>query len=290
MYVEKQLKFCYNFMGIKLKEYIEIEKSIITTYRNKIYKKFRKALEEFELIKKGDKIAVCISGGKDSMLMAKCFQEFQKHGNIEFDLVFLVMDPGYSKENVAIIENNAKLLNIPIQIFNSNIFSIIEKSIEDSPCFLCAKMRRGVLYGQAEKLGCNKIALGHHYDDAIETLLINIFYGGEIKTMLPKVHSENHRLELIRPMFLIREEDIINWKNSNELNFINCACKFSKEKAEQDSKRLKVKNIINELNKDNKYVAKSIFHSMSNVNLDAILGWSKEKQYYNFLEDYDNKI
>lgn len=272
-----------------MEKYLEIEKGIITTYRKRIYKKFRKAIEDYEMIKDGDKIVVCISGGKDSMLMAKCFQEFQKHGGIDFELVFLVMNPGYNKENLELIKFNAKILKIPVKIFNSDIFSIIEKTLDDSPCFLCAKMRRGVLYGKAEELGCNKIALGHHFDDAIETLLLNIFYGGEVKTMMPKLHSDNFNLELIRPMFYIKEDDIITWKNSNNLTFLNCACKFSEQKAEEESKRLEIKKLIKEFRKKSKYVDTSIFHSMSNVNLNAVIGWSKDKKKYSFLDEYDKK-
>ncbi|MDO4282059.1 MAG: ATP-binding protein [Clostridia bacterium] len=272
-----------------MEKYLEIEKGIITTYRKRIYRKFRKAIEDYHMIKDGDKIAVCISGGKDSMLMAKCFQEFQKHGNLKFDLVFLVMNPGYDKENLELIKSNSKLLNIPIEIFDSDIFKIIENSIDDSPCFLCAKMRRGVLYGQAEKLGCNKIALGHHFDDAIETLLLNIFYGGEVKTMMPKLHSDHFNLELIRPMFYVKEDDIISWRDSNHLTFLDCACKFSKEKAEEDSKRLEIKKIIQDLRHKSKYADTSIFHSMSNVNLNAMIGWTKDKQNYSFLDEYDLK-
>lgn len=268
-------------------KYIEIERGIITTYRKKIYKKFRKAIEDYNMVKDGDKIAVCISGGKDSMLMAKCFQEFQKHGDVKFDLVFLVMNPGYNEENINLIKYNAKILNIPITIFDSNIFSIIEKTLDDSPCFLCAKMRRGVLYGEAERLGCNKIALGHHFDDAIETLLLNIFYGGEVKTMMPKLHSDNFNLELIRPMFYIKEDDIISWKNTNVLKFLDCACKFSESKAKSDSKRLEIKNLIKNFRSKSKYVDTSIFHSMSNVNLNAMIGWSKDKKRYSFLDEYN---
>ncbi len=270
-----------------MEKYEEIEKGIITTYRKRIYKKFRKSIEDFQLIQDGDRIAVCISGGKDSMLMAKCFQEFQKHGDKKFDVVFLVMDPGYTKENLELIKRNAKLLHIPITIMQSDIFKAIEHTLEDSPCYLCAKMRRGVLYGMAEELKCNKIALGHHYDDAIETLLLSIFYGGEIKTMLPKLHSEHFRIELIRPMYYIKEEDIIAWKNKNQLEFLDCACAYAQKKAETDSKRLEIKKLIKEFRKKSKYVDASIFHSMSNANLDALLGWKRNKKYTSFLEDYD---
>lgn len=271
----------------------EIEKTIITIYRKDIYRKFRKAIEDYELVKSGDKIAVCISGGKDSMLMAKCFQELKRHGNISFEMEFLVMDPGYSQKNKEKIIENAKLLDIPIKIYDSNIFNIVNSSSGKSPCFLCAKMRRGFLYEKAEELGCNKIALGHHFDDAIETLLINIFYGGEIKTMMPKLWSDNFNLELIRPMFYVKEADIISWARYNNLEFLDCACKVTKKDSQQDeniSKRKEIKNLIKEFRKKSKYVDLSIFHSMSNVNLDALIAWKTiDKKKISFLDVYDEK-
>lgn len=273
----------------KVEKYKEIERGIITNYRKRIYQQFRKAVTDYQMIQEGDKIAVCISGGKDSMLMAKCFQEYQRHGNVKFELIFLVMDPGYSERNRNQIEENANSLHIPITIFHSDIFNIIEHTLEDSPCFLCAKMRRGFLYDRAEELGCNKIALGHHFDDMIETLLLNIFYGGEIKTMMPKLHSDHFNLELIRPMMYIKEADIISWKNYYHLTFLNCACKFSEKKAEEDSKRLEMKKLIQSFREKSVYVDKSIFHSMENVNLNAMIAWKKDGKTYHFLDEYDNQ-
>ena len=271
--------------------YKEIENSIITKYRKDIYRNFRKAIEEYKLVENGDKIAVCISGGKDSMLLAKCFEEYQKHGDREFELEYVVMDPGYSKENINKTIDNAKLLNIPIKIINKNIFEVVEKQTWGSPCFLCSKMRRGCLYGIAEDLGCNKIALGHHLDDALETMLLNIFYAGEVKTMMPKIHSDNYKLELIRPLYLVKEQDIISWRDYNKLEFLNCACKVTKKIEvldEEASKRKEMKNLIKKFREKSEYVDKSIFHSMSNVNLNSILGWTKDKKQYNFLDEYNN--
>ena len=210
--------------------YKEIERSIITRYRKKIWRKFTRAINEYELIQEGDKIAVCISGGKDSMLLAKLMEELHRHGQIKFDLEFLVMDPGYNEENRQKIIENAKILNIPIKVYESDIFDIVDE-IEDSPCYLCARMRRGYLYSKAEELGCNKIALGHHFDDVIETILLGMLYGSQIQTMMPKLRSKNFKgMELIRPMYLIKEEDIIKWANHNDLSFIDCACKVTTQK------------------------------------------------------------
>ncbi len=274
-----------------MEKYVEIETSILTTYRKKIYRKFRQAIEDYKLVSEGDKIAVCISGGKDSMLMAKCFQEFQKHGKVKFDLEFLVMDPGYNEINRQVIVDNAKLLNIPITIFESNIFDVVEKAEGGSPCYLCARMRRGFLYSQAEKLGCNKIALGHHFDDVIETTLLSMFYSGEFKTMLPKLHSDNYGLELIRPMYLVKEADIISWRNSNELRFINCACRFTESCVINDdggaSKRKEIKSLINRLRKTSKYIEYNIFKSTDNINLDATLGYHKDGIKHSFLDEYE---
>lgn len=279
--------------NVNIEEYKEIERSIIKKFRRQIWTKFTKAIREYDLIQENDKIAVCISGGKDSMLMAKCFQEIKKHGKINFDLVFLVMNPGYSDKNLELIVNNSKKLNIPITIFDSNIFESVE-NIKNSPCYLCARMRRGHLYSEAQKLGCNKIALGHHFDDVIETILLSMLYGGEIKTMMPKLHSTNFKgLELIRPMYLIKEEDIIAWKNSNNLNFLNCACKFTEQvnnTHENDSKRLEMKNLVKEFRNKNPYIDINIFRSVENVNLNTIIGYKKEEEKYNFLDNYDNNI
>ncbi len=270
--------------------YKEIEKSIIKKYRKDIWSKFVKAVKEYELIEENDKIMVCISGGKDSFLLAKCIQEIKKHGKFHFDVCYVVMDPGYNKNNRKMIEENAKILNIPVEIFESNIFDVVT-TVDKSPCYLCARMRRGCLYNKAKELGCNKIALGHHFDDVIETTLLSMFYGSEIKTMMPKLHSENFEgLELIRPLYLIKEDAIISWKNSNNLTFLNCACKFTEEHFSKDdgtSKRKEIKNLIKELKKVNKDIDHNIFKSLDNVNLNCILGTKKDGEYRSFLEDYD---
>lgn len=271
----------------------EIEKNIIKKYRKQIWARFVKAINEYDLIKENDKIAVCISGGKDSFLMAKCFQELKRHGKINFDLVFLVMNPGYNDKNKEKIIENSKKLNIPIEIFDSNIFEYVNSLDEGSPCYLCARMRRGNLYSKAKKLGCNKIALGHHYDDVLETILLNIFYGGEIKTMLPKLHSTNFSgMELIRPMYLIKEKDIKSWVKTSELEFLNCACKFTEEnyeKVETSSKRLEMKRLIENLRKTSPYIEDSLFKCVDNVNLEAVMGYKKDGVKYSFLDNYDEK-
>ena len=266
-----------------------IEKSIIKKFRKEIWRPFTKAINEYDLIKDGDKIAVCISGGKDSFLMAKCFQEIKKHGKMNFDLEFIVMNPGYNKENENKIKENAKKLGIPIKIFETDIFSVSTHLNETNPCYLCARMRRGHLYNYAKELGCNKIALGHHFDDVIETILLSMFYSGQINTMMPKLHSDNFEgMELIRPLYLVKEDDIISWAKYNNIEFLNCACKFT-EKVSSDSsisKRKKMKELIKELNKDNKYVEKNIFKSVENVNLSQIIGYHKDDEKWNFLDDY----
>lgn len=270
--------------------YKEIEKSIIKKYRKDIWSKFVKAVKEYELINENDKIMVCISGGKDSFLLAKCIQEIKKHGKVNFDACYVVMDPGYNKINRKMIEENAKVLNIPIEIFESNIFDVVT-TVEKSPCYLCARMRRGCLYNKAKELGCNKIALGHHFDDVIETTLLSMFYGSEIKTMMPKLHSENFEgLELIRPLYLVKEDAIISWKNSNDLTFLNCACKFTEEHFSKDdgtSKRKEIKTLIKELKKVNKDIDHNIFKSLDNVNLNCVLGTKKDGIYKSFIDDYD---
>ena len=270
--------------------YKEIEKSIIKKYRKDIWSKFVKAVKEYELINENDKIMVCISGGKDSFLLAKCIQEIKKYGKVNFDACYVVMDPGYNKINRKMIEENAKVLNIPIEIFESNIFDVVT-TVEKSPCYLCARMRRGCLYNKAKELGCNKIALGHHFDDVIETTLLSIFYGSEIKTMMPKLHSENFEgLELIRPLYLVKEDAIISWKNSNDLTFLNCACKFTEEHFSKDdgtSKRKEIKTLIKELKKVNKDIDHNIFKSLDNVNLNCVLGTKKDGIYKSFIDDYD---
>lgn len=269
----------------------EIERELITKYKRTIYRPFRKAIEEYQLIQENDKIAVCISGGKDSMLMAKCFQELKKHSGLKFEVIYLVMNPGYSKENLEKIKENVAFLDIPVEIFDSNIFQVLEKSEKKSSCFLCAKMRRGVLYTKAEELGCNKMALGHHYDDVLETILLNMLYAGEIKTMMPKIHSQHFHLQVIRPMYLIKEESIISWRNHYELDFLNCACRFTDqvEKQIQDSKRLEMKALIQKFRDTSPYIELSLFHSVNNINLDSIIGYHKGEKRYHFLDDYDEK-
>lgn len=271
-----------------MEKYQEIERSLITKYRKNIWAKFVKSVQEFQMIEENDKIAVCISGGKDSFVLAKCMQEIQKHGKVPFELEFIVMDPGYTEKNRKKIEENAKLMNIPITIFESDIFSIVDH-VEQSPCYLCARMRRGNLYSKAKELGCNKIALGHHYDDVIETILLSILYGGEFKTMMPKLHSTNFKgMELIRPMYYVREKDIIAFKNYHQLDFLNCACRFTEKNQgkEQDSKRLYVKKLIKELAQDNEYVEYSIFKSAFDVNLNTIISYHQEEDKYHFLDNY----
>ena len=273
-----------------MERYEEIEKSITTTYRKKIWSKFIIGVKEFKMVQDGDKIAVCISGGKDSMLLAKCMQELQKHRQVKFDLVFLVMDPGYNPINRQKVINNAKLLNIPITMFNTNIFEAVEK-IDDHPCYICARMRRGYLYRKAQELGCNKIALGHHFDDVIETILMGMLYGAQMQTMMPKLHSENFEgLELIRPLYLVKEESIISWRKHNDLTFINCACRFTEGCFlinDGTSKRREVKELIKTMKQVNLNVDQNIFKALDNVNLDCILGTKKDKVYHSFLEDYE---
>ena len=273
----------------------EIEKSIRKKFHKAIFSKFAKAINEYELLQPGDKVAVCISGGKDSMLMAKLFQELQRHNKFQFELVFLVMDPGYSPENRKVIENNARRLNIPITIFESNIFEAVFH-VEKSPCYLCARMRRGYLYSKAKELGCNKIALGHHYDDVIETILMGMLYGAQMQTMMPKLHSSNFEgMELIRPLYLIREDDIKAWRDANGLHFIQCACKFTDtcsscdKDGQSNSKRLEIKKLIRELKKTNPFVEGNIFKSVENVNLSTIIAYKKDGVKHHFLETYDDK-
>lgn len=272
-------------------EYVEIEQSIRKKFRKTIWCRFTRAVREYELVKEGDKIAVCISGGKDSMLMAKLFQELKRHNKFNFEVVFLVMDPGYSPANRQIIEANAKRMNIPITIFESDIFDAVF-NIEKSPCYLCARMRRGHLYSKAKELGCNKIALGHHYDDVIETILMGMLYGAQMQTMMPKLHSTNFEgMELIRPLYLIREDDIKKWRDSNDLHFIQCACKFTDTCStcggENTSKRMEVKNLIRQLKETNPFVESNIFKSVENVNLSTVIAYKKDGVKHHFLDDYD---
>ena len=272
-------------------EYVEIEQSIRKKFRKTIWCRFTRAVREYELVKEGDKIAVCISGGKDSMLMAKLFQELKRHNKFNFEVVFLVMDPGYSPANRQIIEANAKRMNIPITIFESDIFDAVF-NIEKSPCYLCARMRRGHLYSKAKELGCNKIALGHHYDDVIETILMGLLYGAQMQTMMPKLHSTNFEgMELIRPLYLIREDDIKKWRDSNDLHFIQCACKFTDTCStcggENTSKRVEVKNLIRQLKETNPFVESNIFKSVENVNLSTVIAYKQGGVKHHFLDDYD---
>jgi len=270
-------------------EYKEIERSIITKYRKTIWSRFVKAVQDYELIKENDKVMVCISGGKDSFLLAKCIQELQRHGKFHFDAEFVVMNPGYNDINQKMIDENAKRLNINVQVFQSDIFDIVT-TIEKSPCYLCARMRRGYLYSKAKELGCNKIALGHHFDDVIETTLLSMLYGSEIKTMPPKLHSTNFKgIELIRPLYLVKEEDVISWAKCHNLTFLNCACRFTAESVtdESRSKRKEVKNLIKALKKTNPNVDMNIFTSMSNINLNCVLGYKKGNKKYSFLDEYD---
>lgn len=271
--------------------YLDIEESIRKKFRKTIWCRFTKAIREYELVKEGDKVAVCISGGKDSMLMAKLFQELKRHNKFPFEVVFLVMDPGYSPENRQIIENNAQKLNIPVTIFESDIFESVF-NIEKSPCYLCARMRRGYLYHKAQELGCNKIALGHHYDDVIETILMGMLYGAQVQTMMPKLHSTNFEgMELIRPLYMVREDDIKKWRDYNDLHFIQCACKFTDTcttcGGENASKRVEVKNLIRQLKETNPFVESNIFKSVENVNLSTIVAYKKDGVKHHFLDDYD---
>jgi tRNA(Ile)-lysidine synthase TilS/MesJ len=275
-----------------MEKYKEIERSIIKKYRKEIWSKFIKAIQEYELIDENDNIMVCISGGKDSFLLAKCIQELERHGKVKFKAHYVVMDPGYNDYNRDFIIDNAKILNVPIEMFQSDIFDIVS-TVDKSPCYLCAKMRRGCLYNKAKELGCNKIALGHHFNDVVETTLLSMFYGSEIKTMMPKLHSDNFEgMELIRPLYLVKEEDIISWKNNNELTFINCACRFTEGCSlinDGTSKRKEIKELIKNLKKINKDVDYNIFKSLDNVNLNCILGTKKDGVYKSFKEDYDKK-
>ena len=294
------------YMKLKLNEFLkqeseieesnkkskDIERSIIKKFRKNIWRKFTAAINEYELIKDGDKIAVCISGGKDSMLMGKLFQELLKHGKRNFELVFLVMNPGYDDINYRTIVDNAKLLDVPIVVFESSIYDIVAED-EKSPCYLCARMRRGHLYAKAKELGCNKIALGHHFDDVIETIVMGMLYGAQIQTMMPKLHSTNFEgMELIRPLYLVREEDIIHWAKYNQLNFIRCACRLTdncsiSETGDKGSMRAEVKKLIRELAAKNPYIEKNIFRSVENVSLDTVIAYKKNGVKHSFLENYD---
>ncbi|OON93446.1 MAG: tRNA 2-thiocytidine(32) synthetase TtcA [Candidatus Epulonipiscioides saccharophilum] len=266
----------------------QIERSLITTYKKNIWSKFVKGINEYQLISDGDKIAVCISGGKDSFVLAKCMQELLKHGRSNFELEFIVMDPGYNVKNRELIMANAELMDIPIKVFNSPIFSVVA-DVTESPCYLCARMRRGYLYKAAQDLGCNKIALGHHFDDVIETTLMNMLYSGEIKTMMPKLKSLNFdRMELIRPLYMVKEKDIIAFRNYNELNFLQCACLMTERIATNnvDSKRQEMKQLIKNFRAINEHIDMNIFQSMHNINLETVLGTRKGGALSSFLDSY----
>lgn len=270
----------------------DVEQSLRKKFRKKIWCKFTKAINQYELVKEGDRIAVCISGGKDSMLMAKLFQELKRHNKFDFEVKFLVMDPGYSPANRKVIEENARKLKVPITVFESDIFDTVFH-VEKSPCYLCARMRRGHLYHYAQEMGCNKIALGHHYDDVIETILMGMLYGAQMQTMMPKLHSTNFEgMELIRPMYLIREEDIKAWRDYNGLHFIQCACKFTDtcttcNNEENQSKRMEIKQLIHELKKTNPFVEGNIFKSVENVNLNTVIAYKYQGKKHHFLDSYD---
>lgn len=271
----------------------EIEKSIRKKFHKVLFSRFAKAINEYDMIQENDKIAVCISGGKDSMLMAKLFQELKRHRKVNFDVLFLVMDPGYNPENRQIIMDNARLLGIPVEVFHSEIFDTVA-TIEDSPCYLCARMRRGYLYSEAKKRGCNKIALGHHFDDVIETVLMGMLYAGKIETMMPKLHSKNFEgMELIRPMYMIRESDIKAWRDYNGLGFIQCACRFTEHCATcggaKVSKREEMKTLIAQMRKESDVIDKNIFRSIHDINLGTVIGYHIGKEHHSFLDDYDNR-
>ena len=276
-----------------MENYEKIERSIITKYCKDIWSKFMRAVTDYELVSENDNIMVCISGGKDSSLLAKCLQELQRHGKVKFTLHYVVMDPGYNEYNRQFIIDNAKTLNIPIEMFNTDIFDVVSTIDSKSPCYLCARMRRGYLYNKAQELGCNKIALGHHFDDVIETSLLSMFYASEIKTMLPKLHSDNFEgLELIRPLYLVKEDAIISWRKYNELTFINCACRFTEGCSlinDGTSKRKEIKELIKKLKQTNPEIDKNIFRAFSNVNMNCILGWHKDGQKSSFLDEYNQK-
>ena len=269
-----------------------IELSVVGKFRREIWTKFLKGIKEYELIQEGDKIAVCISGGKDSMLMAMCMKRLQRYSKVPFEVVFLVMNPGYNEINYQKIRENAELLEIPVQVFETGIFDAVAK-VDQHPCYLCARMRRGHLYKTAKELGCNKIALGHHFDDVIETILMGMLYGSQVQTMMPKLHSENYEgMQLIRPMYLVREADIIRWKQYNDLQFIQCACRFTENCTMCDnggggSKRQEIKTLLKQLRAVNPAVDKNIFRSVENVNLQTIISYHRGDEYHHFLDDYD---
>ena len=280
-----------------MEKYQEIERSIITNYRKTIWTKFIKSIQEYDMIQNGDKIAVCISGGKDSMLLAKCFQELKKHGKINFEVIFLSMNPGYNEINKQKVISNAKLLNIPIEMFETKIFDTVAK-IDSHPCYVCARMRRGYLYEKAKQYGCNKIALGHHFDDVIETILMGMLYGAQMQTMMPKVISTSHPgMELIRPLYYVKEASIIAWKEKHDLQFIQCACRFTEHCTMCDnggggSKREEIKKLIKRLRQTYDRIDMNIFRSAQNVNLDTIISYRSQKYgtSKHFLDSYNEEL
>ena len=273
-----------------MEKFKEVERSIIKKFRKDIWSRFMAGVSDYNLIEENDKIMVCISGGKDSFLLAKCIEELHKHGKVKFEAVYVTMNPGYNEYNKELILSNAKLLNIDLQMFDTDIFDITAK-VDGNPCYLCARMRRGHLYNKAKELGCNKIALGHHFDDVIETTLLSMFYGAEIKTMMPKLHSDNYEgIELIRPLFLVKEDAILAWRNFNELKFINCACRFTEHcdvDSAGDGKRSEMKRLIKELRKERKNIDNNIFTALNNINMNCILGYKRDGKYTSFLDEYD---
>ena len=276
-----------------MEKYEQVERSIVKKYRRQIWLPFLTAVQEYRLIREGDRVAVCISGGKDSMLMAKCVQHLQKYSDFPFEAEYLVMDPGYNEINRRRVTENAELLHLPVHVFETNIFDVVAKT-EQSPCYLCARMRRGHLYQKAQELGCNKIALGHHFDDVIETILMSILYGAEVKTMMPKLHSTSHPgMELIRPMYKVHEADILAWRRYNELQFIQCACRFTENCVLGDngggSKRQEMKELIKKLRKINPEIDRNIFNSVGNINLETVLGYRRGEERHSFLDDYEAK-
>lgn len=270
----------------------ELEKALTGTYRKRIWRPFMSAIKEYQLVAENDRIAVCISGGKDSMLLAKCMQELKRHSPLNFELVFLCMDPGYAPENRKRIEDNCRLMGIPVEFFETDIFAAVEL-MNCSPCYMCAKMRRGYLYRRAKELGCNKIALGHHYDDAVETTLMSMIYAGSIQGMMPRLKSDSvPGMELIRPLYKVREQEIIAWRDENKLEFLACACRTTREMkirpdGSADSKRLEMKNLVQQLNRLNPDADRNIFRSMHNVNLDAVIAWKTGGKIHSFLDEME---
>ena len=271
---------------------VNIERSIIKKFRKEIWRMFVRAIQDYQMINEGDKIAVCISGGKDSFLLAKCLEELKKHGDVNFDIIYLTMNPGYNQKNFERLIENSKILNIPLEVFETNIFNVVS-NMTNSPCYICARMRRGHLYAKAKELGCNKIALGHHFDDVIETILMGMLYGAQVQTMMPKLHSSNYEgMELIRPLYLVKEESIIAWAKYNDLHFLQCACHFTEQNKLDNvsSKRQEVKELIKSLRQKYEDIDINIFRSVEDVNLNTIIGYHDDNIKYNFLDDYDKKL